>query len=179
MLARVDGAHSFEYVRNDTEAAFELVSDRGRSGWDDYCRRLPEAVAFLNSLDRTPLFRLPGSRLVAWFAESLLRGPSRLGGKPRAAVAGLSSGRGLSKTTFRPAERRRPGRQAGFVRDAVWRWTGRRISRQAYFVARTATLLPKRRKGRISEQIASSTRVTFQAAVMPRDSPSFPRAIIG
>jgi hypothetical protein len=72
-LVYVDGAHSSEYVRNDTAAAFEMVSDRGAIVWDDYWRRLPEVVAFLNSLDRTPLFRLPGSRLVAWFPESVLR----------------------------------------------------------------------------------------------------------
>jgi hypothetical protein len=68
----VDGAHSSEYLRNDTTAAFEMVSDRGAIVWDDYWRRLPEVVGFLNSLNMTPLFRLPGSRLVVWFAASVL-----------------------------------------------------------------------------------------------------------
>jgi hypothetical protein len=70
-LVYVDGAHSFDYVRNDTVAAFEMVSDRGAIVWDDYWRRMPDVVAFLHSLDRGPLFRLPGSRLVTWFAEAV------------------------------------------------------------------------------------------------------------
>jgi hypothetical protein len=78
-LVYVDGAHSLDYVSNDTSAAFEIVSDAGAIVWDDYWRRLPEVAAFLHSLDRAPLFRLPGSRLVVWFAESVLREQFGLG----------------------------------------------------------------------------------------------------
>lgn len=77
-LVYVDGAHSLEYVQNDTSAAFEMVSDRGAIVWDDYWRRLPDVVVFLDSLDRGPLFRLPGSRLVVWFAEDVQTGHTGL-----------------------------------------------------------------------------------------------------
>jgi hypothetical protein len=81
-LVYVDGAHSLEYVRNDSEAAFEMVGDRGAIIWDDYWRRLPDVATFLHSLDRGPLFRLPGSRLVAWFAEPALRSHFAFGHDP-------------------------------------------------------------------------------------------------
>jgi hypothetical protein len=66
-LVYVDGAHSYDYLQNDSARAFELVADRGAVVWDDYWRRLPHVVEFLDSLAR-PLVRLPGSRLVAWMA---------------------------------------------------------------------------------------------------------------
>lgn len=66
-LVYVDGAHSPAYIRNDTARAFELVGSSGAVIWDDYWRRLPHVAEFLDSLAR-PLVRLPGSRLVAWFA---------------------------------------------------------------------------------------------------------------
>lgn len=67
-LVYVDGAHSPEYLRNDTVRAFELVSEHGAVVWDDYWRRLPHVPKFLHSIDR-PLLRLPGSRLIVWLAS--------------------------------------------------------------------------------------------------------------
>ena len=40
----IDGAHSREYVENDTRIAFEMVSETGAIVWDDYDRRTPEVA---------------------------------------------------------------------------------------------------------------------------------------
>jgi hypothetical protein len=71
-LVYVDGAHSHEYVRADSTTAFELVRESGAIVWDDYWRRIPGVSAALHELS-VPLFRVPGTRLVVYFAPVTLR----------------------------------------------------------------------------------------------------------
>jgi hypothetical protein len=67
-LVYVDGAHSVEYVENDTRIAFELVKPTGVVVWDDYWRVVPDVSAVLHSLELSSLYRLPGTRLVTWLS---------------------------------------------------------------------------------------------------------------
>jgi predicted O-methyltransferase YrrM len=72
-LVYVDGAHSAEYLRNDSAAAFEIVAESGIVVWDDYWRRVPTVPEFLDALDLRTLYRLPGSRLVVWMSPDAER----------------------------------------------------------------------------------------------------------
>lgn len=65
-LVYVDGAHSFEYVKSDTEAAFEMVRAKGAIVWDDYWRRVPDVPRYLHTLTGLRPVRLPETRLVMW-----------------------------------------------------------------------------------------------------------------
>jgi hypothetical protein len=68
-LVYVDGAHSFEYVANDTEVAFRLVDDCAAIIWDDYWRPAEAVVRYLNRQRHLRLFRLPDTRLVLWLSN--------------------------------------------------------------------------------------------------------------
>ena len=70
-LVYVDGAHSHQYVRTDSATAFALVRESGAIVWDDYWRRIPGVSAALHELSE-PLFRIPGTRLVVYFAPATL-----------------------------------------------------------------------------------------------------------
>jgi predicted O-methyltransferase YrrM len=70
-LVYVDGAHSHDYARADTQTAFELVRDSGAIVWDDYWRRIPGVAAALHGLSE-PLFRVSGTRLVVYFGPAVL-----------------------------------------------------------------------------------------------------------
>jgi hypothetical protein len=72
-LVYVDGAHSFEYLANDSKAASRMVSASGAIIWDDYWRRVPDVPRFIDSLEKRNLYRLPGSRLVAWFSDEAVK----------------------------------------------------------------------------------------------------------
>jgi Methyltransferase domain len=72
-LVYIDGAHSYEYVKNDTEAAFRMVRDGGVIVWDDYWRRVSDVPRYLHTLKYENLFRLPESRLVTWFSEGAMQ----------------------------------------------------------------------------------------------------------
>jgi Methyltransferase domain len=72
-LVYVDGAHSFDYVKGDTEAALEMVSSRGIVVWDDYSRMEPDVPRYLDLHAPKPLVRLPRSRLVVWFSDGAAR----------------------------------------------------------------------------------------------------------
>lgn len=74
-LVYVDGAHSREYVANDTAAAYMLASDTAVIVWDDYWRAVPDVPAYLDAHRRAGMFRIPGTRLVAWFSDGVLRRP--------------------------------------------------------------------------------------------------------
>jgi hypothetical protein len=71
-LVYIDGAHSYDYVSNDSAAAFRIVKERGAIVWDDYWRRVPDVARFLHEHKQPGMFRLPGSRLVVWLSESAL-----------------------------------------------------------------------------------------------------------
>jgi predicted O-methyltransferase YrrM len=69
-LVYIDGAHSYDYVANDTRVAFSVVSDFGAIVWDDYYQRAwPGVVRYLNERTDLKLYRVPRTRLVAWFAN--------------------------------------------------------------------------------------------------------------
>jgi hypothetical protein len=70
----VDGAHSYEYVRSDTENALRMLSERGTILWDDYpawpgvYRHLTDIAP---TLDR-PLYHILGTRLVMYTRVSIV-----------------------------------------------------------------------------------------------------------
>jgi hypothetical protein len=70
-LVYVDGAHSFEYVESDTEAAYRIVAADGAIVWDDYSRYWPEVAAYLDAQARPGTYCLPGvpRRLAVWFGD--------------------------------------------------------------------------------------------------------------
>ena len=67
-LVFVDGSHSYDYVKSDTEAAIDLLSPLGTIVWDDYTY-YPGIYTYLNelapSLDR-PIFHILGTRLAMY-----------------------------------------------------------------------------------------------------------------
>jgi hypothetical protein len=69
----VDGAHSPEYLQNDSAAAFEIVAEEGVVIWDDYWRRVPSVPRYLHSLKLKNLYRIPGSRLAVWMSKTAWR----------------------------------------------------------------------------------------------------------
>ncbi len=71
-LVYVDGAHSFQYVENDSRHAFGLVSECGAIVWDDYWRPVPDVARYLNPLGKSNIFRLPESRLVVWLTDQAM-----------------------------------------------------------------------------------------------------------
>ena len=68
----VDGAHSAEYVENDTAIAFEIANNRGAVVWDDYSRHVSPVADYLNHLDAPNLYRIQGTRLVVSLSDRLL-----------------------------------------------------------------------------------------------------------
>jgi polyphosphate kinase len=48
----VDGCHTYEYVKNDSERAFKMRSKRGIIVWHDYSSWWPEVMKYLNELSR-------------------------------------------------------------------------------------------------------------------------------
>jgi hypothetical protein len=65
-LIYIDGAHSGEYVRSDTENALRLLNSAGAIVWDDYWRRSPGTTDALHHYlgEGLELRRIPGTRLV-------------------------------------------------------------------------------------------------------------------
>ena len=64
----VDGAHSYEYVRSDTEHALKMLSERGTILWDDY-PGLPGVYQHLTDIAPAldgPLYHIIGTRLVMY-----------------------------------------------------------------------------------------------------------------
>jgi predicted O-methyltransferase YrrM len=68
-LVYVDGAHSYDYVANDTRAAFNMVADGGAIVWDDYQPGWPGVVRYLNGRTDLALYRAPGTHLVLWLSD--------------------------------------------------------------------------------------------------------------
>ncbi len=64
-LAFVDGSHSYEYVKNDTERLLPCLAKDGVLIWHDYCRSWPGVVSYLNQLGRSlPLKHVAGTSIV-------------------------------------------------------------------------------------------------------------------
>lgn len=74
-LGFIDGAHSYEYVKNDTEKVAEMMSERGLVMWHDYGGkgRFKPLSDYLESLSQEiPIYRVPETSL-AWAAARDLR----------------------------------------------------------------------------------------------------------
>jgi predicted O-methyltransferase YrrM len=82
----IDGSHSYEYVRNDTERALAMVTDGGVIAWDDY-PAIPGVYRYLNEIApelEHPLYHIVGTRLVIYTASDLVaRLASAERGRPR------------------------------------------------------------------------------------------------
>ncbi|MEZ5967280.1 MAG: class I SAM-dependent methyltransferase [Planctomycetota bacterium] len=64
-LAFIDGAHSYEYVRSDTERLCEFLADGGVLVWHDYAAVWPGVVRWLDELHASrPLVHIAGTALV-------------------------------------------------------------------------------------------------------------------
>ena len=71
----IDGAHSHEYVKNDTEKMLRMITDRSLVMWHDYGGkgRFRPLSEYLHSLaKRVPIYRVPHTSL-AWAAGHDLR----------------------------------------------------------------------------------------------------------
>jgi len=77
----VDGGHSFEIVKRDSENALAVLSSTGVVVWDDYWWFYPDVVRYLNSLSRKLcLSRIEGTNLVIYAqGRELAHTPSRKG----------------------------------------------------------------------------------------------------
>ena len=53
-LVFVDGAHSYEYVKNDTEKGLEMLRPGGIIAWHDCTPSHPDVVKYLKTLNLLP-----------------------------------------------------------------------------------------------------------------------------
>jgi predicted O-methyltransferase YrrM len=64
-LAFIDGSHSYEYVKSDTERLLPLLGGDAVVIWHDYCRSWTGVVKYLNELGRAmPLRHIRGTSVV-------------------------------------------------------------------------------------------------------------------
>src|SRR5207249_2287328 len=83
----VDGAHSYNYVVNDTERALEMLAPGGTVAWDDY-PAVPGVYRHLNELAARldgPLYHVYGTRLVLYSRRPLVASAGAHGGPRHAA----------------------------------------------------------------------------------------------
>lgn len=62
-LAFIDGAHSYEYVKNDTEKVLSFMNSGGWIIWDDYFFGFPEIIRYVNTFRVQGAFHVYGTRL--------------------------------------------------------------------------------------------------------------------
>lgn len=61
----IDGGHTYDLIKSDTEKALSVLSPRGIVLWDDYWWFYPDVVRYLNELSASlPLNRIEGTNLV-------------------------------------------------------------------------------------------------------------------
>jgi len=66
----IDGAHSYQYTKSDTESAFDMLSGQGIVVWHDYTPVWPGAYRFLQELCRDRgLFHIADTSLVVYAAD--------------------------------------------------------------------------------------------------------------
>lgn len=66
-MVYVDGEHSFEICKRDSETALSVLSPQGVILWDDYWWFYPDVVRYLDSLsERLRLFRIEDTNLVIY-----------------------------------------------------------------------------------------------------------------
>jgi len=64
-LVFIDGSHSYDYVRNDTEKVLEILAPGGAVLWHDYVPAWPGVMSYLEDLHtRMPLRCIEGTALV-------------------------------------------------------------------------------------------------------------------
>jgi len=64
-LSFIDGGHSYECIKADTETALKILSPSGVIVWDDYAWFIEGVSQYLTELRNTlPLYRIAGSQLV-------------------------------------------------------------------------------------------------------------------
>ncbi len=65
----LDGSHSYDYIKNDTEKSLEILAPNGCLVWDDYTPFWPGVFEYLTELGRElPIKRIEGTRLVYYKA---------------------------------------------------------------------------------------------------------------
>ena len=68
----IDGSHSYDYVRNDTKKALEILAPGGVVLWHDFVPGWPGVMEYLDELGaRLPLQRIEGTALVYLDTASL------------------------------------------------------------------------------------------------------------
>lgn len=70
----IDGAHTYDYVVNDSKRAFEMLSESGVIGWDDYTTGVGvyQAIGQIaQKLDR-PVYHLFGTRMALYSRGELV-----------------------------------------------------------------------------------------------------------
>jgi predicted O-methyltransferase YrrM len=66
-LCYIDGGHSYECIKADTETALKILSPNGVIVWDDYTWFIDGVSEYLTELRKTlPLHRIAGSQLVLY-----------------------------------------------------------------------------------------------------------------
>lgn len=66
-LVFIDAGHTYEFVANDTEKAFEMLAPGGVVLWHDYAPKSRDVVRFGRDLSQTrPLFWIRDTSLLAW-----------------------------------------------------------------------------------------------------------------
>ena len=66
-LCFIDGGHSYECIKADTETALKILSPNGVIVWDDYTWFVDGVSQYLNEFRATlPLYRIAGSQLVLY-----------------------------------------------------------------------------------------------------------------
>ena len=66
-LCLIDGGHSYECVKADTETALKILSPNGVIVWDDYAWFIDGVSRYLTELRNSlPLYRIAGSQLVIY-----------------------------------------------------------------------------------------------------------------
>ena len=71
----VDGAHSYAYVKSDSEHALRMMKPGGVIAWDDY-PSIPGVYGYLNELAsglERPLYHIYGTRLVIYTEADIVR----------------------------------------------------------------------------------------------------------
>ncbi|MDE2028478.1 MAG: class I SAM-dependent methyltransferase, partial [Candidatus Omnitrophica bacterium] len=68
----IDGNHSSEYVKKDTENAFKMLSERGVIVWHDFDYIIHKDVfSYLNLLaQKYPIYSVPGTRFAVYLKKS-------------------------------------------------------------------------------------------------------------
>jgi predicted O-methyltransferase YrrM len=94
-LAFIDGSHSYDYVRNDTEKVLEILAPGGVILWHDYVPGWPGVMQYLDELSaRMPLQRIEGTALVYLDTSKLPAGHLPCGEESRASHPVAQKSRG-------------------------------------------------------------------------------------